>query len=542
MFSNKTRIDQDIEEREELKKIRIALISSAISYPLWGVLSRYMAPHAYDPQWQRLTCSLITLAALALTFYWKQTYKHISWFYLVAWMYSYHLLFLYWKNADIAYYTICNLIQFSYVILCFPTKKDAQIYTYTKFAAVVLFAIFVPYKTINPWFYALAVFSIGHYIMTVLTGHFNVVDSLKSAKLIYDQSLSNMLEGVLMLDENGNISSYNKAAKTFLGFNDEIKTALSYKDTSLYLHCVDENLHKFPEGKHPLDLVIKFKEPRVDVIMAIQKEDSRFWLQMNVQPLIHSNNILVSFSDITELKRKELAKNFQNAQKAFDARLTSLFTVAGGMAHEINNPLGVIITRLNSLERQIDNDRLDHVQLKDSIQKTVKASYRISNVIATLLQLSNNESENSTAVKLKEVIDQVIELNRARFRKYDVELIIDEIPDVDLFCRPSQFSQVLLNLLSNSFDAVQTEEYKWVRLSFSMSENKVSILVIDSGKKITDEVRERMMEPFFTTKDVGKGAGLGLSIAQSIVTSHGGSLYLDQEALNTSFIIEMNKV
>jgi signal transduction histidine kinase len=110
-----------------------------------------------------------------------------------------------------------------------------------------------------------------------------------------------------------------------------------------------------------------------------------------------------------------------------------------------------------------------------------------------------------------------------------------------LECRPTQITQVLLNLLNNARDAAEESEERWVQLDVTELADWIRISVTDSGKGIPVEIREKIMSPFFTTKAVGKGTGLGLSITKSIVDSHRGTLILDEESVQTRFVIELPK-
>src|SRR5262249_34026595 len=103
----------------------------------------------------------------------------------------------------------------------------------------------------------------------------------------------------------------------------------------------------------------------------------------------------------------------------------------------------------------------------------------------------------------------------------------------------TQIGQVLLNLLSNAFDAVEHAPEKWVALSFSHQDGRVEIAIEDSGPGIPGDLRQRMFQPFFTTKPVGKGTGLGLSISHGIIHAHGGSLVLDESSDHTRFVMSL---
>jgi signal transduction histidine kinase len=100
---------------------------------------------------------------------------------------------------------------------------------------------------------------------------------------------------------------------------------------------------------------------------------------------------------------------------------------------------------------------------------------------------------------------------------------------------------VALNLLNNAFDAIQSLEEKWIKISFSDIGDWVKIIVTDSGPGIPFDVQMKMMQPFYTTKEIGKGTGLGLSISKGIIERHNGRLYLDNTSPNTQFVIALPK-
>jgi C4-dicarboxylate-specific signal transduction histidine kinase len=107
-------------------------------------------------------------------------------------------------------------------------------------------------------------------------------------------------------------------------------------------------------------------------------------------------------------------------------------------------------------------------------------------------------------------------------------------------CRAVQVSQVIINLLSNSMDAIDHLSEKWIKLSIrALDDNTVLIKVRDSGHGIPNDVVEKMMNPFFTTKAVGKGTGLGLSISLGIIDEHKGKLYYQLVDNHTEFVIEL---
>src|SRR5690606_26102170 len=106
---------------------------------------------------------------------------------------------------------------------------------------------------------------------------------------------------------------------------------------------------------------------------------------------------------------------------------------------------------------------------------------------------------------------------------------------------PTQIAQVLLNFISNSADAVEKLEEKWVRVTCEDKDTTITLSVTDSGKGIPREIQEKILQPFFTTKEVGRGTGLGLSISRGIIEAHKGKLRLDTSTSNTRFCIDLYK-
>lgn len=108
--------------------------------------------------------------------------------------------------------------------------------------------------------------------------------------------------------------------------------------------------------------------------------------------------------------------------------------------------------------------------------------------------------------------------------------------------RQAQIEQVLLNLLNNSFDAIQSTPDRWIHITARLENHRVLILVTDSGTGIPNDVQQKMLQPFFTTKEVGKGTGLGLSISKGIIEDHQGQLYYDPKNKNTCFVIDLPEI
>ncbi len=253
----------------------------------------------------------------------------------------------------------------------------------------------------------------------------------------------------------------------------------------------------------------------------------------------HLTGYIGTIEDITEFHNQQLAL-------AHSSRLTSLGEMAAGVAHEINNPLAIILGKAQVLSRNFKN-RIDlSDKEKDDIEKISLTAQRIAAIIRGLRSLSRKESNDSfEKATVKKIFDENLSFYKARFEDHGVKLIVveDQLLNLDISCRPIQIGQVLLNLLNNAYDAVLMNEDKWVRIELEKNdthENEtIKIKVVDSGKGLKPDLVEKIFQPFYTTKDPGKGTGLGLSLSSKIIEQHHGRLYYDSKAEHTTFVIEL---
>lgn len=243
--------------------------------------------------------------------------------------------------------------------------------------------------------------------------------------------------------------------------------------------------------------------------------------------------------EIIERQRAEELAATRQAQVMNSAKMAALGEMAGGVAHEINTPLAVIGLLAQQLRESVAAGAIDLAALDSRLVRIEGTSQRIARVVRSLLTFSREAEADSPAPALvQSLIDDTLELCRERFKKHGVELIVDEVPaNLALSCRAPQISQVLLNLLINAFDAVVDASPKWVRVTVRGLATGVEIAVTDSGAGVPDGIRQRIFQPFFTTKAVGKGVGLGLSISGALVEGHGGSLTFDPSSKYTRFVV-----
>jgi C4-dicarboxylate-specific signal transduction histidine kinase len=145
-------------------------------------------------------------------------------------------------------------------------------------------------------------------------------------------------------------------------------------------------------------------------------------------------------------------------------------------------------------------------------------------------------------VSIGRLIKDVLGFAWDGFERHGIKVQLSEVDDrVAIWCQETQISQVIVNLINNAKDAILPLDEKWIKVEVMDRGSSVEIAVTDSGKGIPAELHDQIMRPFFTTKAMGKGCGLGLSISTSIVESHGGKLTIDSGCPNTRFVISLPK-
>jgi len=216
------------------------------------------------------------------------------------------------------------------------------------------------------------------------------------------------------------------------------------------------------------------------------------------------------------------------------------------IAHEINNPLTVILGYskqiLSSIDLEIqtntETNELSPENFRAKIEKIYRMSLRVSSIVKNLKKISRDDTfDLFIETSFKEIIRCALEFTQEKMKTYEIFFSLEGASEVLLNCQPVSLSQVFLNLINNSIDAIKSMPKPWIRCIVESNENEVIIRMIDSGNGISEDNRDKIFLPFYTTKDVDHGTGLGLSISKGIINSHSGSFDLDVKHQNTCFVI-----
>ena len=239
---------------------------------------------------------------------------------------------------------------------------------------------------------------------------------------------------------------------------------------------------------------------------------------------------------ITSIKRRDAEADRLNQQLLQAGKLASIGELSAGVAHEINNPLAIILT-----ERQLLLDAVKHApiadpefqeQFTDSMNQIDIQVQRCKRITQNLLRFSRRTQSLIETVDLNAFVQEVVDLMEREARTSGIKFFSEPDPGLPpISSDPSQLQQVFLNLITNAIDSHDGKPYGSIRITTLADPERqmASVKVADSGSGIKPEHLNRIFDPFFTTKTVGKGTGLGLSICFSIVKRLGGSLAVQSE-------------
>lgn len=218
---------------------------------------------------------------------------------------------------------------------------------------------------------------------------------------------------------------------------------------------------------------------------------------------------------------EEEAAKLQDQLRQAD-RLATIGQLSAGVAHELNEPLGSI---LGFAQLTAKTDGLPGQVARD-IEKIVRATLRAREILKSLMLFARQMPPKKTHVDLNRLVYEGLELLEPRCSRGGIRLSRDLAPNLpQLTADPSQLLQVIVNLVVNAVQAMP--DGGTLALRTLPADDKVLLVVEDDGAGMSEEVIRQIFVPFFTTKDVGEGTGLGLSVAHGIVTSHGGSIRVE---------------
>jgi nitrogen-specific signal transduction histidine kinase/ActR/RegA family two-component response regulator len=230
--------------------------------------------------------------------------------------------------------------------------------------------------------------------------------------------------------------------------------------------------------------------------------------------------------DITNQKRAEAELHRQSEMMYQREKLAALGSLLAGVAHELNNPLSVVLGRAIMLEEEIDD-----AGIRNSLGRLRAAAERCARIVRSFLALARQKPREPKVVDVRTVLDAGLEILASGLRSAGVVTFRRDPPDLPaVLADGDELHQVFLNLIVNAQQAMESGEPSNRRLWIDTAAggDDVRVEVADNGPGVPSVLREKIFDPFFTTKSVGEGTGLGLSVCHRIVSDHGGTIRVDE--------------
>jgi two-component system NtrC family sensor kinase len=246
--------------------------------------------------------------------------------------------------------------------------------------------------------------------------------------------------------------------------------------------------------------------------------------------------ILITRYMIKIIRKRDTQADRLNMQLMQAGKLAAVGELSAGVAHEINNPLAILLTErqilLDSERQTSDLDDRFRKQLIQSLNQMDIQVHRCKRITQNLLRFSQRTEPSIEEVDLNAFIVEIIELVEREAKTSGIRFLTDLDEDLpSLFSDPSQLQQVFLNMINNAIDAHDGKPYGIIYISTQPDDQNqgVKILFADTGSGISPECIARVFDPFFTTKPAGKGTGLGLSICYSSIKQLGGDINVNSD-------------
>ncbi len=285
----------------------------------------------------------------------------------------------------------------------------------------------------------------------------------------------------------------------------------------------------------PLEATLRTAmETGVETSYEIFYEPYQQWFRGRIFPT--DAGLSIFYSDCT--KEKQTQEQLRVEQVLREKRIEALSHMAGGLAHEISNPLAIIDARAKTLKASVTGGAVSADTVLHACDSILKTADRANRILRGLRGFGRGASHDPKEwASIYDIVRECSELQQDRFASHQIALEVELEPGIPLvLCRETQIGQILTNLLNNAFDAIEQSQVpeRWVRLTAARKNADIIVTVQDSGPGIEDKFRDHLMDAFFTTKTSGLGMGVGLSLSRAIAQNHGGSLTLCSSACPTT--------
>ncbi|MBC7669194.1 MAG: PAS domain S-box protein [Gemmatimonadaceae bacterium] len=362
--------------------------------------------------------------------------------------------------------------------------------------------------------------------MSIGGGWFHAARRRAAAMTHHLQSiLDSAPDAVIVIDPAGLMTSFSPAAERLFGWS--------------AAEAIGRNVSSLMPGPHReghdgyLANYARSREPKIigtgRVVVGQRKDGSTFPMELAVGETRGSSPFYTGFiRDLTDRQQTETRLRDLQTELVHVSRLTAMGEMASTLAHELNQPLSAIANLLTGSRRLLDRGRPeDQAKVRDAVDKASAQALRAGDVIHRMREFVRRGASERAPERLSKVVEDAAALALIGAREHLVTTRLKLDPAADaVYADRVQIQQVLVNLIRNAVDAMADSPRRELTIaSQRLDSDSVQVSVTDTGSGINDDFRERLFQPFMTTK--AEGMGVGLSISRSIIEAHGGRIWAD---------------
>ncbi|MBI3327354.1 MAG: response regulator, partial [Nitrospinae bacterium] len=360
---------------------------------------------------------------------------------------------------------------------------------------------------------------------------------VQQAEAKYRSIFEQAIEGIFQSTLDGRFITVNPAMAHLLGYDscEELKAAVTNIDQQLYVDSTEGTA--FQSLLAERGVVQRFEA------QLASKDGRVIWASISARVVRDPDGtplyIEGTAEDITERRRVEEELKRQQETLYQAEKLATMGQLLAGVAHELNNPLSVVLGQ-SDLLRESTAD----ITIATRAEKINQAASRCARIVKNFLALARQHPPERQKVQLNQIVREAVELLAYPLRVDGVEVCFDLEPDLPVFAGdPHQLHQVVVNLVSNAQQAMHDQpppRRLTIRTQFEPAPGRITLSMADTGPGIPKGLQAKIFEPFFTTKPQGVGTGLGLPLCQGIIEGHGGVIrVVSQPGQGAMFRIEL---
>lgn len=337
------------------------------------------------------------------------------------------------------------------------------------------------------------------------------------------KTLANISDIIFILDENFYLKFYNNAAV------ENKKFVILYLENKTFFDIFDVGTEDLTKIK----TMLKNKQNISNLELLLKVDDECDMFLANFTHL--GDEIAVSLRKVND--ESEIHSRILHLEK-----LASIGQITAGIIHEVNNPMTAIRNYFEILKMkylsQIKDDSVEKI-----IERIEYGFNKIENLSNTLLSFARPSKEKKYPININSVVKDIIEFGEYELKRGDINIELNLDNNIGyILAVKSQIEQAIMNILINAHYAVKYVEKPLIKIKTYEKDEKICICIFNNGPKIPDEIKEKIFEPFFSTKPDSEGTGLGLTIVRQVANKHNAELSVFSDEIGTEFVIKFNKM